>query len=117
MRPRWNPFTDRLSPADRRIRPVFRVLAALLALAMAASLMVAAGPLLWAPTVALDDCNRLTRRRLQCELGHWLVSQLPPAWVGPLSGALDLVVAAALLAFAVGITRPLWSAWWGGVGR
>jgi len=45
------------------------------------------------------------------------VSQLPPAWVGPLSGALDLVVAAALLAFAVGITRPLWSAWWGGVGR
>jgi hypothetical protein len=37
--------------------------------------------------------------------------------VAPLSGALDLVVAAALLAFAVGITRPLWSAWWGAAGR
>ncbi|MEY2892021.1 MAG: hypothetical protein RJA98_1929 [Pseudomonadota bacterium] len=117
MRPRWNPFTERLSPADTAVRPVFRVLVALLALAMAASLVSIGWPMLSATQVALEDCNRLTRRRLQCELGHWLVSQLPPAWVGPLSGALGLVVAAALLAFAVGITRPLWSAWWGGVGR
>jgi hypothetical protein len=108
MRRRWNPVTDRLSPADTAVRPVFRVLVALLALGLAAFLVRIGWPMLSATRVVLDDCNSLTRRRLQCEVGHWLVSRLPPAWVGPLGGALDLLLALALLAFAVWVTRSLW---------
>jgi hypothetical protein len=93
-------------PEDYAVRPLLRVIGALLAAFVAWLFASTAQRAFYLAAVAPEQCKSV-KGRLLCEAGNWINSITPPALQGPLA-ALAFVCMALLMALVVWLLlKPL----------
>lgn len=93
-------------PEDFTIRPLFRVLGALMTTFMAYILVIGAIPLFLIKELQLKECRQL-KGRLMCEVGNWFASKVPSNFQGPAEAIARLLFAGIMLYLTWRLLKPL----------